>query len=59
MEGYTLEDAIFEFDLMASDKCNGKNRGKCEAIAEWLKELQAMKGAREDRYGEAHERGRE
>lgn len=38
-----IEDAIFEFELMASDKCNGDNCEKYAQIAEWLKELKELK----------------
>ena len=43
MNQMTIEDAIFEFELMASDKCNGIKREKYKQISEWLKELKELK----------------
>lgn len=39
----TIDDAIFEFELMASDKCNGDKRKHYKQISEWLKELKELK----------------
>ena len=33
-----LDDAIFEFELMASDKCNGNRCADYKQISEWLKD---------------------
>lgn len=38
-----LEDIIFEFELMASDKCNGSKTKKYKQISDWLKELKELK----------------
>ena len=43
MDEMTIDDAIFEFELMASDKCNGNERKKYKQISEWLKELKTLK----------------
>lgn len=43
MEKMTIDDAIFEYELMASDKCNGESQKKYKQISEWLKELKALK----------------
>lgn len=43
MEKMTIDDAIFEYELMASDKCNGENRKKYKQISDWLKELKMLK----------------
>lgn len=40
---FTIDDAIFEFEFMASDKCNGKSCEKYLQLAEWLKELKELK----------------
>ena len=43
MKTMTIDDAIFEYELMASDKCNGYNQEKYKQIADWLKELKTLK----------------
>ena len=43
MDEMTIDDAIFEFELMASDKCNGDKRKHYKQISEWLKELKKLK----------------
>ena len=48
MNRMTIDDAIFEFELMASDKCNGKNIDKYKQISEWLKELKMLKERNND-----------
>lgn len=39
----TIDDAIFEFELMASDKCNGEKRIIYKQISDWLNELKMLK----------------
>ena len=44
MDEMTIDDAIFEFELMASDKCNGvKRKQQYKQISDWLKELKTFK----------------
>lgn len=39
----TIDDVIFEFELMANDKCNGEKRKNYKQISDWLKELKILK----------------
>lgn len=43
MKKMTIDEVIFEYELMASDKCNGESRSMYKQIAGWLKELKALK----------------
>lgn len=43
MKKMTIDEVIFEYELMASDKCNGENRKKYKQVSEWLKELKILK----------------
>lgn len=42
MEEMTIDDVIFEYELKASDKCNGDKRYKYKLIFEWLKEYKKL-----------------
>ena len=43
MSRITIDDVIFECELMASDKCNGEAVVKYKLIVKWLKELKEIK----------------
>lgn len=48
MEKMTIDDVIFEYELMASDKCNEPNCLKYKQISDWLKELKELKENKDD-----------